>query len=165
MASALRRNRSLTELDLRENSIGPRGTKAIADALADNETMRTLYLQVRLLLVGRIPRGVPRAPESAWSTWVRIPPIGEKKVIAWKYGRTHRPHGGGQGDVHGGNPGFKRSRWIDPLHRVSPCGLYASRRGMDGSKFSPFVSRDSGQMGSGGFLPMMSSLERFCSFR
>lgn len=46
LAGALRQNMSLTELDLRENSLGPTGMKAIADALAANDTMRTLHLQV-----------------------------------------------------------------------------------------------------------------------
>ena len=45
LANALRQNKSLTELDLRENSLGL-AVKAIADALASNDTMRTLYLQV-----------------------------------------------------------------------------------------------------------------------
>ncbi|CAM9952395.1 unnamed protein product, partial [Hapterophycus canaliculatus] len=45
LAGALRKNKSLTELDLRENSLGPSGMKAIADALASNDTMQTLYLQ------------------------------------------------------------------------------------------------------------------------
>lgn len=46
LADALRRNRSLTELDLRENNIGPLGMKRIADALAENDTLRALHLQV-----------------------------------------------------------------------------------------------------------------------
>ena len=46
LAGALRQNKSLTELDLRENSLGPTGMKAVADALASNDTMRILYLQV-----------------------------------------------------------------------------------------------------------------------
>lgn len=49
---ALRGNRSLTEIDLRENSLGPMGMKVIADALAGNGTLRTLHLQVRLLRGG-----------------------------------------------------------------------------------------------------------------
>lgn len=48
LAMALRGNRSLTEIDLRENSLGPMGMKVIADALAGNGTLRTLHLQVRL---------------------------------------------------------------------------------------------------------------------
>lgn len=46
LAGALRQNKSLTELDLRENSLGPKGMKAIADALAENDTVRILHLQV-----------------------------------------------------------------------------------------------------------------------
>lgn len=49
LAGALRQNQSLTELDLRENSLGQTGMKAIADALASNDTMRTLHLQVRMV--------------------------------------------------------------------------------------------------------------------
>ena len=46
LAEALRVNKSLTELDLRENSLGPEGMKSIAQALAGNESIRSLHLQV-----------------------------------------------------------------------------------------------------------------------
>ena len=46
LGDALRHNKSLTEIDLRENSLGPAGMKSIADALAENDSMRSLHLQV-----------------------------------------------------------------------------------------------------------------------
>lgn len=46
LAEALRVNKSLTELDLRENNLGPIGMKSVAQALAGNESIRVLHVQV-----------------------------------------------------------------------------------------------------------------------
>jgi len=45
LARALQNNRSLTTLDLGDNSIGNRGMEALAQVVEDNESLTTLSLQ------------------------------------------------------------------------------------------------------------------------
>lgn len=63
LGEALRANKSLMEIDLRENGLGPVGMKDIAQALAENDTLETLHLQVQQSTFAGQQRGIlPQAP-------------------------------------------------------------------------------------------------------
>ena len=88
LGDALRQNKSLTEIDLRENSLGPAGMKAIADALAENDSMRSLHLQVCQRRY--------RNRGSSWSGRVRPGRIGSGPVGSGRVRKRFKYRGSGR---------------------------------------------------------------------